>query len=130
VRLLLDTHVLLALLTPDQPLRPAYRRLLLDESSELFVSVASLWEIAIKVRSGKLDLDVPVVSLPAFLTGWNCLLVQIGADHVLAELEAWPETQDPFDRLLLAIAKVEGCALVTWDRALLIHPLAWHPGSA
>jgi PIN domain nuclease of toxin-antitoxin system len=130
VRLLLDTHVLLALLKPDPPLRQAYRDLLADERSELLVSVANLWEIAIKVRSAKLNLDVPIASLPEHLLAWNCRLLKIGADQVLTELETWPETQDPFDRLLLAVAQVEECALVTWDKALLTHPLTWRPGSA
>jgi PIN domain nuclease of toxin-antitoxin system len=114
VRLLLDTHVLLALLKPDPPLRQAYRDLLADERSELLVSVANLWEIAIKVRSGKLNLDVPIASLPEHLLAWNCRLLKIGADQVLTELETWPEE----------------CALVTWDKALLTHPLTWRPGSA
>ena len=130
MRLLLDTHVLLALLKPNPPLRQAYKDLLSDERSELLVSVASLWEIAIKVRTGKLNLDVPIASLPEHLLAWNCRLVEIRADQVLTELETWPETQDPFDRLLLAIAEVECCALVTWDKDLLPHPLAWRPGSA
>jgi PIN domain nuclease of toxin-antitoxin system len=130
VRLLLDTHLLVGLLKPGQSFRPEYKMALADERSELLVSVASLWEIAIKVRSGKLELDVPVAKLPAHIEAWNCRLLEIGAEHALVDLETWPETHDPFDRLLLAVAQVESCLLLTWDDKLRDHPLAWRPGSA
>ncbi len=52
-------------------------------------------------------------------------LLDIDHHHVLAELDPEPATRDPFDRLLLAQCQVEGMQLVTIDRALAGHPLAW-----
>ena len=130
MRLLLDTHFILAVLHPDLPLREPYRALLLNQDNQLFASVASLWEIAIKLRLGKLRLDVPLLEVPLALSDAECRIFEVTDSHVLAEVDPWPDTQDPFDRLLLAVCVVEGLALVTLDRELAGHPLAWKSASA
>ena len=126
MKLLLDTHVLLALaelgsiLLPDKMLAAVS-----EPSAQLHVSVWSLWEIAIKVRSGKLNVGIPLAELPSLCDSASAVLIEIRAEHVLTELAQAPNTRDPFDRLFLAQAQVEGCKLVTLDRALADHPLAW-----
>ena len=97
---------------------------------DLFVSVVSFWEIAIKVRQGKLALEEPLSHLEEAVQSWGCTVLPVIASHVVAEVEPWPPTNDPFDRLLLAICSVEGLRLVTRDRKLVDHPLAWRPGPA
>jgi PIN domain nuclease of toxin-antitoxin system len=121
--LLLDSHFVLAILEP---------KLLIGEkwtSEPIAVSIASLWEIAIKARQGKLDLVVPPARLEERLSGFGCELLSVTGPHVTAEVDPWPDTNDPFDRLLLAVCQVEGLQLVTRDRKLVDHPLAWraHP---
>ena len=59
MRYLLDTHTLLWFISEDQKLSDTGHRLILDSNSEIFLSIASLWEIAIKVNIGKLALDAP-----------------------------------------------------------------------
>ena len=54
-------------------------------------------------------------------------LLPIIAAHTVSEVDPWPDTNDPFDRLLLAVCRVEGLRLVTRDRRLAGHPLAWKP---
>jgi PIN domain nuclease of toxin-antitoxin system len=121
--LLLDTNVLIALM--EQRLNERLREALLTSTTDLRASVASLWEIAIKVRLGKLTLNAPLERLPELLEGIGLALLTIKADHVLAIALPEPPTRDPFDRLLLAQCSVEGLQLVTLDRALASHPLVW-----
>jgi PIN domain nuclease of toxin-antitoxin system len=99
--------------------------LLAQDDIAFVVSVASLWEIAIKTRVGKLTADIALADLPAYLAGLGYSLLAIDEHHALAELAADPPIRDPFDRLLLAQCQVEGLKLVTTDRALFGHPLAW-----
>jgi PIN domain nuclease of toxin-antitoxin system len=125
MRLLLDTHIFIGLsrrtLSSSYP--DLYRTIMLKDS-ESFVSVASIWEIAIKTRLGKLDAGLPPEKIAVFCEGMGLKVLQINAAHATAELEREPDTYDPFDRMLLAQCKVEGLQLVTVDRALNGHPLA------
>ena len=86
-----------------------------------------MWEIAIKHRVGKLLLDMPLDAIAPFLESLGIGLLSITASHVTVELEALPKTKDPFDRLLLGICAFEQLRLVTLDRSLRDHPLAWRP---
>lgn len=123
MRLLLDTHILLGFLHGD--LKPRLHNALSLPEHELFASVASLWETAIKVRLGKLALEVPLEQLPELIAASGITLLSIHSPHVLALVEPTPATRDPFDRLLLAQCSTERLQLVTTDRALVSHPLAW-----
>jgi len=99
--------------------------LLIASGADLTASVASLWEIAIKWRLGKLPIKTPPSALPDVLSRGKISLLNIDHRHVLAALDPEPATRDPFDRLLLAQCQVEGMRLVTVDKALAVHPLAW-----
>ena len=128
MRLLLDTNIVLPVIHERvADLQPAIREALASASNSHYVSVASVWEIALKVRLGKLDLRPSLAELPDLLSGLRLSLLRIELSHVLAEISPLPETRDPFDRLLLAQSLVEGLRLVTLDRALSVHPLAWRP---
>jgi PIN domain nuclease of toxin-antitoxin system len=125
MKLLLDTHILIAVVEKQSgSLDPGIRGLLEEPAGQFYVSVASLWEIAIKWRLGKLRLTVSPNMLPALLRGLGIEIVPINERHVLASVEPEPRTRDPFDRLLLAQCKIEDLRLVTIDRALVAHPLA------
>jgi len=125
MRVLLDTHIVLSIVnerTADLP--AALRQLLADRDSAFYVSVASLWEIAIKWRLGKLRISGNLGLLPAIVTSVGIELIPINEHHVLAAVQPEPPTRDPFDRLLLAQCSVEDLRLVTVDRALISHELA------
>jgi PIN domain nuclease of toxin-antitoxin system len=125
MRLLLDTHIVLSIVNERTADLPAtLRELLADTDSEFYVSVASLWEIAIKWRLGKLELSDDLERLPDILASGGLELILINEHHVLATVHPEPLTRDPFDRLLLAQCSVEDLRLVTVDRALLAHTLA------
>ncbi len=128
MRLLLDTHVVLTIMNERTGDLPAtLRGVLADPDSEFYVSVASLWEIAIKVRLGKLKLSAQLEMLPDLVTSGGLELIPINEHHVIATVQPEPMTRDPFDRLLLAQCSVEGLRLVTVDRALITHSLAIRP---
>jgi PIN domain nuclease of toxin-antitoxin system len=124
MKLLLDTHVFLGLIEVGAASVPArLMALLRDCGNEHHLSAASLWEIAIKCRLGKLKLTVELGALPELLDGLGVKIVAVDERHALASIDPEPETRDPFDRMLLAQCQVEGMRLVTIDRALASHPL-------
>lgn len=94
-------------------------------SKNKYASVVSVWEIAIKYRIGKLKLSVPLFKLPDLINQQNIVLLPIGVEHTLVDIGPEPTTKDPFDRLLLGVCAAEGMKLLTIDRALVDHPLAW-----
>jgi PIN domain nuclease of toxin-antitoxin system len=125
MRLLFDSHFLIAIV--NSTMTPAQGKIIeACARAELrCASVASLWEIAIKHRLGKLRLGAALERLPELLETYGFSLVDIDRHHVLEKLRDMPRTRDPFDQLLLAQCQVEGLRLVTTDRALAAHPLAW-----
>lgn len=128
MRLLLDTHYVIA--AADGAINPRFseiRSILDDAPGSHVYSVASLWEIAIKMRLGKLTPRLPLLDIPQFLEASGLGLLGIDVAHVLHTVSPEPPTRDPFDRLLLAQCHVEGLQLVTVDRSLINHPLAFRP---
>jgi PIN domain nuclease of toxin-antitoxin system len=113
--LLLDTHVLLWVMAGDQKIKPLADRLL-DQDNQVFFSVASLWEMAIKSAIGKLDADVSEVRKAALASGYQELAVL--GQHVEALKDLPAHHRDPFDRLLVAQAIAEPMRLLTADSTL------------
>ena len=115
MKLLLDTHLLLWA-AGDPKRLPAKARKLLDEANnDLLFSVASLWEISIKRSLGRDDFSVDPRLLRRGLLDHGYLELPIRSEHVVA-IESLPAIhQDPFDRILLATAIVEGISLLTVD---------------
>ncbi len=114
--LLLDTHAMLWFFWSDSQLSPDAKALIEDADNRKLVSIASCWEIAIKVGLGKLDLGEPSHSfLPREIAHNNFELLPISLNHATM-VEGLPaHHRDPFDRLLIAQATVEGLSLVSSD---------------
>ncbi len=124
MRVLIDTHVVLDILKRALSVQqPVIARLLSDPATIGFVSVASLWEIAIKTRLRKLDPGMPLDMIAGYLESIGVTILPIEIRHVITAVEPEPLTRDPFDRLLLAQCQIEDLRLVTIDRALVAHPL-------
>lgn len=122
MNLLLDTHVLL--LAAGEPERlPAAARALLDApENTLFFSVASLWEVAIKSTLGRSDFQVDVGVLRRGLVENGYQELTVAGEHAVAVATLPPLHKDPFDRLLVAQAQVEGITLLTCDPLVAAYP--------
>lgn len=126
MRLLLDSHIVIAFARKDlSQFNAAIEQVVLSSTNDKIVSVASLWEIAIKYRLRKLELTQSLEAWPTYLENLGLELLSIDPRHAIERLDESPPTRDPFDRMLLAQCQVEGLRLVTTDRALVGHPLAW-----
>jgi len=114
MRALLDTHALLWWLDGDRKLSTRARHLIERDDVEIFVSAASAWEIATKMRSGKLPGAVEVAEdLPGVLRSQRFTSLSITVRHAQAAgLLVWPR-RDPFDRMHAAQAILEGMPLVS-----------------
>jgi len=123
VRLLLDTQIALWWLVASPRLSRAARKGLAE--SACAVSVASIWEVAIKHALGKLP--VAPRDFRDELAAVGVAILAIAESHALATSDLPPGHKDPFDRLLLATAQCEGMQLATADAALL-HYAADYPG--
>jgi PIN domain nuclease of toxin-antitoxin system len=122
MRLLLDTHLLVwAALEPDR-LSAAARRVMKDAGNQLTFSAASFWEIAIKRGLGRSDFRVDPRLLRRGLLDNGYTELLIGSDHALAMDGLPPLHKDPFDRILIAQAMVEGITLLTADALIAQYP--------
>ncbi len=125
MRVLLDTHIVLSLL--QRSLAKQYPNIasrLTDPATIGFVSVASLWETAIKTRLGKLDPGMPLEDIVGYIAAIGLSILPVNASHVINAADPEPPTRDAFDRLLLSQCSVEKLVLATIDPALVDHPLA------
>jgi PIN domain nuclease of toxin-antitoxin system len=124
VKLLLDTQALLALLSSDFPLSLNAREAMERPDSQLIVSAVSVWEIAIKRSSGKLDAPDDLLD---HIEESGAELLTITARHAHAVGALPCHHRDPFDRLLITQAQLEGCAIVTGDAAFSAYdvPVVW-----
>ena len=113
MRLLIDSHALLWILSSPQQLSAHARSALGDPANERFVSVAALWEIAIKVSVGKLSIPM---TLDAAIIHSASTSLAITIDHA-KRVQTLPfHHRDPFDRMMIAQAMEDGLMVVTRDR--------------
>lgn len=123
MRVLLDTHVFLWLQTTPERVG-SHLVVLENPDTDLVVSAASAWEIAIKYRLGKLDLpEDPARYVPDRVRRIRGTPLAIEHHHALATAELPPIHRDPFDRLLLAQAHRENLPLLTADTIVHSYPV-------
>ena len=115
MRLLLDSHVLLWLVSGHERLDITTRRRL-AEADAVYVSAATIWELAIKRALGKLDVDIGVLLIRMAEDGLMQLPIMYLHGIVAGALPS--HHRDPFDRMLIAQAHVESLKLITTDRDL------------
>lgn len=121
MRLLLDTHALLWWLGDDARLAAPARAAVADASNDVLVSAASAWELAIKARLGKVSMPDDLGEQLA-VNGFAPLAVDVR--HALAVQNLPDHHRDPFDRLLVAQAQIEGLTLVTADESIPQYDVA------
>jgi len=112
---LLDTHTFLWFINGDAQLSKKAREAILDPDAIKYISIASFWEIAIKLNLGKLSLDIPYIDLRHHVAGNGFNILPITFTHT-AELTSLDlHHRDPFDRIIIAQALSERQILVSKD---------------
>jgi len=122
MKLLLDTHLLLWAAQGVESLPPEAQPLMSVPENELFFSVASLWEIVIKCGLGRDDFQVDPRLLRRGLLDNGYRELPVLSEHVVTIGALPPLHKDPFDRLLIAQAMVEGITLLTADARVAEYP--------
>ncbi len=124
MRLLLDTHVLLWALADDSELSESMRSSIVYRKNEVFVSTASIWEISIKEAIGKLK---TAENLLEFIAQARFIVLLIMANHAQFAGRLPMHHRDPFDRMLVAQAILDGLILVTKDGQLSAYQVPLFP---
>lgn len=124
MRALLDTHSFLWFMNGDERLSGTARAILDDIENEVILSVASLWEIAIKTSLGKISLERNFEDLiPQQLVSNEIGVLPIRLKHLSVLTDLPFQHRDPFDRLIIAQAMAEGLPILTRDPAFLDYPV-------
>jgi PIN domain nuclease of toxin-antitoxin system len=119
VKLLMDTHVLLWAASAPERLHSSADAL---QAADRLISAASVWELAIKQGLGKVDLGMPVAQwIHRAATELAAQILDISAAHAAAVEQLPPVHRDPFDRLLVVQASLEGAILLTGNSALTAY---------
>ena len=119
MNVLLDTHTFLWFVEGSSDLSLTARQLIEAPSTRTFLSIASVWEMAIKASLGKLTLRAPFDQyISHYLSANGFGLLQISVEHTALIVTLPFHHRDPFDRLLVAQAQTEGMPLVSRDGAL------------
>ncbi len=119
--ILADTHLLLWAASNSPRLPAKARTLILEAGEQRWFSAASIWEAAIKrTRHKQFEVNVQALRSGLLDNGWRELVVN--SEHGVAVLDLPPIHNDPFDRMLLAQAKVEGLTLLTSDKIVASYP--------
>ncbi len=122
MNVLLDTHAFLWFVNDDPRLSQPARVLIETEESQPFLSVASLWEIAIKISLGKLNLKQPYKTfIPQQLASNGIGILNVTLEHTAAITTLPFHHRDPFDRLLVVQSKIEKMTLVSADPAFDLY---------
>lgn len=123
MKYLVDTHILIWHGENNPALKPDTISILNDASNEIFVSHASLWEMAIKVSLGKLQLAVPVEQFGEALIRNGFTLLAFDLPHYSALSKLPFHHNDPFDRMLIAQAISEQLEIITYDDKFNLYPV-------
>lgn len=121
MRLLIDSCVLVWWLENPASLAKEAREAIADPANEVYFSAASVWELGLMIRKGKLTMPVDFASVLS-ADGFSPLSVTV--DHAARSLSLPALHEDPFDRLLVAQAITEGLVMVTRDEVIRDYPLA------
>jgi PIN domain nuclease of toxin-antitoxin system len=113
--LLLDTHAFIWFFNGDEQLSIKAKRLIQDPKVTKFISIASIWEVAIKIAIKKLVFDGLTSEVVELIDKNGFKILQISVEHIVALEELELTHRDPFDRILVAQAMVEKMAIVTRD---------------
>ena len=116
MRVLLDTHILLWYLEGNQSLSRTHRDLIVFADNEVLVSIATLWEIAIKTSTGKVTISRSLTEILKQLSLQSIEILGVQPGHVMQVAKLVFHHRDPFDRMIIAQSKVEFLPVITHDK--------------
>jgi len=115
MQLLIDTHVLIWFLEGSNMLPASRRQIIANPANNVFVSIASIWEIAIKISIGKLILASPLADVIKQIAAENIEILAISPEHTLQVSILPLHHRDPFDRIIISQAIVENIEFISAD---------------
>ena len=115
MQLLIDTHILIWFLEGNKLLSKSRRQIIADSQNNIFVSIACLWEIAIKISIGKLTLAKPLADVIKQIAIEDFEILPISPEHILQVSTLPFHHRDPFDRIIIAQSQIENLAILTDD---------------
>ena len=125
MKILLDTHIFLWLITSDRRLDERCRDAISDRDNEVYLSAVSVWEAMIKYQLGKLPLpESPEIYLPKQRERHQIASLSISETTIAQLAKLPPLHKDPFDRLLLCQSLEHDLIIMTEDAAIISYPLA------
>lgn len=127
MKYLIDTHVLIWFSEDDNRLPATIKALLEDNANEVYVSHATIWEMAIKMSLGKLNLQYSLAEWEQVLTKNNITLLPSYFAHYQALLSLPLHHQDPFDRLIISQAIAEDFTIISHDTKFSAYPVKLEP---
>ncbi len=116
MKLLLDTHAFIWFVEDDKQLPIKAKRLIENSKNEIFLSIASLWEIAIKLQLKKIELNQPLEKVMELAVLNGFLFLPILPEHIIALTKLEFFHRDPFDRIIIAQSIVEEQTIITKDK--------------
>jgi PIN domain nuclease of toxin-antitoxin system len=125
MKLILDTHAFLWFFNGDEQLSPQARLAIEDDSNEKYVSLASLWELAIKISIGKWSYESGLNGIIALVNQNGFLWMPVRQEHILRLTTLPLYHKDPFDRLLITQALSESCLIVSKDEVIHQYPVKY-----
>jgi PIN domain nuclease of toxin-antitoxin system len=123
MKFLIDTQALIWFIEGNSQLKTNMRRIIEDPDSQIVVSIASLWEIGIKISIGKLQLAKSIQELVAQLEIDHIQILSIEPAHIYELLSLDHFHKDPFDRIIIAQAIAESMAVISTDEAFKDYPV-------
>lgn len=121
---LIDTHILLWYLAGSKNLSPAIRTEIDNPKNDIFISVASFWELAIKISLGKMNAEVSLSQIEQDINSREFRTLNISLSHLHALATLPPVHGDPFDRMIIAQAMVEKLTILSADRHFKDYPVS------
>jgi PIN domain nuclease of toxin-antitoxin system len=124
MQLLLDTHAFIWFINGDKKLSSKVNKAVTNIKNTCFISIASIWEIAIKYANGKLELESDFDAIAGFLADNEIQILPIDFEHVQQLLKLEDFHRDPFDRVIIAQAMTEGLTIATKDEQFVNYKVA------
>lgn len=115
MKVLLDTHALIWFLNGDNQLPEKVKALIEDTETKCFISIASIWEIGIKISLDKLKINGEFEDIPSILNKYEIGILPISIKHIQKLIKLKFHHRDPFDRIIISQAFVEKFSIITKD---------------